>query len=80
MALFSEPGSLEISLHGPAGNRPRADVAVYVITALNRTGRPVSQYNLQAVCDKVRALGDVRWVIMVTSHVAKYARWVTSEG
>ncbi|XP_037094154.1 ADP-ribosylation factor-binding protein GGA1-like [Pollicipes pollicipes] len=49
--LFSEPASLEIALH-PAGNRPRPDVTVYVITALNRTGRPVSQYTLQAVCDK----------------------------
>jgi len=49
--LFSEPDSLEISLH-VAGNRPRDDVTVYVITALNRTGKPVSQYTLQAVCDR----------------------------
>ena len=52
LPLFSEPDSLEISLH-PAGNRPRDDVTVYVITALNRTGRAVTQYTLQAVCDKV---------------------------
>ncbi|KAF0312333.1 ADP-ribosylation factor-binding protein GGA1 [Amphibalanus amphitrite] len=51
--LFCEPNSLEISLHGPAGNRPRRDVTVYVITALNRTGRSVTQYTLQAVCDKM---------------------------
>ncbi|XP_043190488.1 ADP-ribosylation factor-binding protein GGA2-like isoform X2 [Amphibalanus amphitrite] len=50
--LFCEPNSLEISLHGPAGNRPRRDVTVYIITTLNRTGRPVTQYTLQAVCDK----------------------------